>query len=123
MDAKHWSDAIASFDGAKNLATDPAVRIRLDLETIVSMEALGKKPEASALALSAASGLPPGPQKDLFTQFETGPSPTPPVEPIALTGPVPEASPAATLPPATPAGTPEPASTPPPPPLIPELRP
>ena len=123
MDAKDWSGAIASFDAAGKLAPGPAVRIRLDLETIVSLQALGKNLEASALALSAASGLPPGPQTDLFTQFETGPSPTPPVEPIALAGPMPEASPAATLPPETPAGTPEPISTPPPPPPIPELRP
>ena len=123
MDAKDWSGAIVSFDAAGKLASDPAVRIRLDLETIVSLQALGKKPEASARALSAASGLPPGPQKDLFTQFTTGPLPTPSVEPIALAGPVPAVSPAAPLLPATPSGTPKPGSPPPPPPPIPKLRP
>jgi len=125
MDAKRWSDAIANFDQAKILATDPAVRVRLDLETIVSLQALDLRPAASVLARQAADGLPPGPRKDLFTQFEAGPAPAPSVEPIALSGPVPDSSPAAALPAASPAATPEPtpASTPPPPPPIPELRP
>jgi len=125
MDAKHWSDAIASFDAAKNLAADPAVKIRLDLETIVSLQALDLRGATSVLARESASGLPPGPRKDLFTQFETGPAPVPTVEHIALSGPVPDPSPTVLLPSATPASTPEPTpvSAPPPPPPIPELRP
>ena len=126
MDARRWSDAIASFDEAKVLATDPAVRIRLDLETIVSLQALDLRPAASVLARESAAGLTPGPRKELFTQFELGPAPAPHVEPIALSGPVPESSPAATLPAASPAAPPEPTpiiATPPPPPPIPELRP
>ena len=116
MDAKDWSGAIESFTGAGKFTTDPSVRIRMDLETIVSLQALGKKSEAGALALAASAGILPGPRKDLFLQFVTVPVPTPTVEPIALSGPMPEASPAVALPSATPAGTP-------PPPPIPELRP
>jgi uncharacterized protein (TIGR03790 family) len=128
MDAKDWAGAIASFAAARKLATDPAVTIRLDLETIVSLQALGKKTEASELAQSASSGLPLGPRKDLFSQFEIGPAPTPAADPIALSsGPVPEASPAMPVPATTQASTPEPTPTPepppPPPPPIPELRP
>lgn len=128
IDARDWAGAIASFDAARKLTTDPAVRVRLELETIVSLQALGRKTEASVLAQSASSGLPPGPQKELFSQFTIGPVPTPTVEPIALSsGPVPEASPSVPLPTATPPGTPEPTPTPepppPPPPPIPELRP
>ena len=125
MDAKCWSDAIASFDAAKILATDPAVRIRLDLETIVSLQALDLRPAASVLARESAARLPPGPRKELFAQFETAPAPVPPVEPIALSGPVPESSPATALPAASPVATPEPTpvATPPPPPPVPELRP
>jgi hypothetical protein len=128
MDAKDWAGAIASFDEARKLTTDPAVSVRLDLETIVSLQALGKKTEAGVLAQSVSSGLPPGPRKELFSQFAIGPVPTPTVEPIALSsGPVPGASPSVTLPAATPPGTPDPTPTPepppPPPPPIPELRP
>lgn len=125
MDAKHWSDAIASFDAAKKLTIDPAVRIRLDLETVVSLQALDLRGAASVLARQAVEGLPPGPRKDLFTQFETGPAPVPAMEPIALSGPVPDASPAVSIPSATPPSTPEPTpvTAPPPPPPIPELRP
>ena len=128
MDAKDWAGAIASFDEARKLTVDPGVRVRLELETIVSLQALGKKTEAGLLAQSASSGLPPGPRKELFSQFLIGPVPTPTVEPIALSsGPVPEASPSAPVPTATQASTPEPAPTPqpppPPPPPVPELRP
>ncbi|MCK9588660.1 MAG: TIGR03790 family protein [Terrimicrobiaceae bacterium] len=123
MDAKDWSGAIASFDEARKLAADPAVRIRLELETIVSLQALGKKTEATALALAASSGLPPGPGRELFSQFVIGPLPAPSVGPIALSGPVPEDSPSAPLPSATPADMPTPVPTPPPPPPIPEMRP
>jgi len=125
MDAKRWSDAIASFDAAKILAADPAVRIRLDLETVISLQSLGLRGAASVLARESAAGLPPGPQKELFTQFETGPAPVSPMGPISLTGPVPEASPTPALPAITHAATPEPTpvSPPPPPPPIPELRP
>jgi len=126
MDAKDWGGAIASFDDARKLTTDPAVRVRLELETIVSLQALGKKTEAGVLAQAASSGLPPGPRRELFSQFAIGPIPSPTVEPIGLSsGPVPEASPSVALPtvtpPATPEPTPEPA--PPSPPPIPELRP
>ena len=125
MDAKHWSDAIASFDAAKILATDPAVRIRLDLETVVSLKSLDLRGAASVLARESAAGLPPGPRKELFTPFETGPAPVSPLGPISLSGPVPEASPSPSLRTPAPTATPEPTplSTPPPPPPIPELRP
>ncbi|MEI8312305.1 MAG: TIGR03790 family protein [Verrucomicrobiota bacterium] len=126
MDAKDWSGAVASFEEAGKLAANPSVRIRLDLETIVSLRALGKKQEAAALAQVAASGLPDGPRKGLFAQFLTGPLPAPSVEPIALSKPLPDYSPAVPLPTATPAITPEPTPEPTPlpsPPLIPELRP
>lgn len=130
MDAKDWAGAIASFDEARKLTTDPAVSARLDLETIVSLQSLGKRTEAGALAQAAAAGLQPGPRKELFSPFVIGPIPSPTVEPIALSsGPVPEASPSVTIPAATPPGTPEPTPAPtpepppPPPPAIPELRP
>lgn len=125
MDAKDWAGAVASFDEARKLTPVPDVRLRLELETIVSLQALGKKTEAGALAQAASLGLPPGPRKNLFSRFVIGPVPTPTVEPIALSGPVPEPSPAVSIPAATPPATPEPppVSPPPPPPPIPELRP
>ena len=127
MDAKDWSGAVSSFEDAGKLAHNPAVRSRIDLETIVSLRALGKKQEAAAIAQAASFGLPSGPLKDLFSPFITGPVPAPSVEPIALAGPVPDSSPAAIpLPSAAPAGTPEPTpetAPPPQPPPIPELRP
>lgn len=125
MDAKDWAGAVASFDAASKLTPAPDVRLRLDLETIISLQALGKKTEAGALAQAASLGLPPGPRKNLFSRFMTGPVPTPTVEPIALSGPVPEPSPAVSIPSATPFATPDPppVSPPPPPPPIPELRP
>ena len=133
MDAKDWSGAVSSFEEAGKLARNPAVRARIDLESIVSLRALGKKQEASAVAQAASFGLPPGPLKELFSPFVTGPVPTPSAEPIALAGPVPDSTPAVPLPAATPAGTPEPISeptpeptpvpAPPPPPPLPELRP
>jgi uncharacterized protein (TIGR03790 family) len=122
-----WSGALASFEEATKLAKDPAVRIRLDLESIRAFLALGKKPDAIALALSATTGLPPGPRRDLFAQFSTGPLPSPSIKPIGLTEPVPEAR---AMPTAsctaveetpTPPTTPEPTPLPPPP--IPQLRP
>lgn len=120
--------ALASFDLALNLAKDPATRIRLDLESIQTLLALGRRPDAAARALSATSGLPPGPRRDLFARFSTGPLPSPSIEPIGLSGPVPEATPApAATPDAVPAATAEPAPTPEPTPLpmppLPELRP
>ena len=127
MDAKDWAGAVTSFDQAGKIATDPAVRIRLDLETIIALQAQGKKTEATALALASSSALLPGPRKDLFAQFATIPLPTPTAAPIALTGPVPEVAPSA--PAATPFQAAEPVPTvtppptPPPPPPIPELRP
>ena len=127
MDAKDWAGAVTSFDQAGKIATDPAVRIRLDLETIIALQAQGKKTEATALALASSSALLPGPRKDLFVQFATIPLPTPTAAPIALTGPVPEVAPSA--PAATPFQAAEPVPTvtppptPPPPPPIPELRP
>ena len=125
MDAKDWAAAVASFDEARKLTPVPAVRLRLELETIVSLQGLGKRTEAGALAQSASSGLPPGPAKNLFSRFMIGPVPTPSVAPIALSGPVPEPSPAVSIPSATPVPTPEPAPVlpPPPPPPVPELRP
>lgn len=129
MDARDWSGAVASFGEALKYATNPPVRVRLDLETIVSLRAIGKKQEAAALAQVAASGLPDGPRRGLFAQFITGPAPSPTVEPIALTKPLPDYTPSAPVPTprpsATPSPTPEPTPEPPPPqpPLIPELRP
>ncbi|MFA7342729.1 MAG: TIGR03790 family protein [Terrimicrobiaceae bacterium] len=125
MDAKDWPGAITCFEEAGKLSAAPPARIRLDLETIVSLQALGRKQQATALAEEAASGLPPGPQKALFSQFMTGPLPTPSVEPIALAGPFPNSSPPVSLPTETPATTPEPTPVPelPPPPPVPELRP
>ncbi|MFZ4777276.1 MAG: TIGR03790 family protein, partial [Terrimicrobiaceae bacterium] len=130
MDAGNWSGAISSFDEAAKLAIAPRVRIRINLETIVSLQALGKRSEATALALASVSGLAPGPQRDLFSKFATGPLPAPSVEPIALSGPVPEgspilpaasATPESTPPPPTPEPTPIPTPLPPPP--LPDLRP
>lgn len=128
MDAANWSGAIESFDEASKLAVAPRVRLRIDLEMIVSLRALGKKSEAAALALAAVSGLAPGPQRDLFSQFATGPLPAPSVEPIALSGPVPEGSPAVPAAAATPVSTPPPPEptpepTPLPPPPLPEFKP
>ncbi|MEI8387907.1 MAG: TIGR03790 family protein, partial [Verrucomicrobiota bacterium] len=93
MDAKDWSGAVSSFEEAGKLARNPAVRSRIDLESIVSLRALGKKQEASAVAQAASFGLPPGPLKELLSPFVTGPVPAPSAEPIALAGPVPDSTP------------------------------
>lgn len=134
MDAENWTGALESFDAAEKLTSNPAVRIRLDLETIASLLALGKKSEASAIALAASSGLPAGPRKELFSKFIASPLSTPGTQPGKAEGPVteglqspppatdrlsPTSSPSAT---ATPeAVTPTPTPLPPPP--LPELRP
>ncbi len=129
MDAKDWPGALSSFKEAGKIATDPAVRIRLDLETIVSLQALGKQTEATGLAQTASSSLPPGPRRELFSQFLTAPVATPSEEPIGLSRPLPDSPPRVPLPTPTPASTPDPTPeptpepTPPPPPPIPELRP
>ena len=117
MDAKDWSGAVSSFEEAGKLAHSSAVRARIDLESIVSLRALGKKQEATAVAQAASFGLPPSSLKDLFSPFMPGPVPAPSVEPIALSKPLPDYSPAVALPTATPASTP---AQPPP---LPELRP
>ncbi|MEI6279334.1 MAG: TIGR03790 family protein [Verrucomicrobiae bacterium] len=128
-DTGDWTGALASFEEATKLAKDPAVRIRIDLETIQALLALGKKTDASGLALAATSGLPPGPRRDLFAKFSTGPLPEPSIAPIGLTGPVPEATtaPPVRFPAVQSTPTPEPASppesAPPLPPPIPQLRP
>ena len=122
-----WADALESFEAALSLTKSPAVRIRLDLESIQALLSLGRKTDATRLALAATAGLPPGPQHDLFSPFASVPVPPPTIEPIGLTGPVPEAvsSPAGNTeasPPAQPApATPEPTPLPPPP--LPQLRP
>ncbi|MEI6072829.1 MAG: TIGR03790 family protein, partial [Verrucomicrobiae bacterium] len=101
--AGDWAGALASFEDAMKLAKDPAIRIRLDLESIQAMLALGKKTDAAALAFAATTGLPPGPRHDLFAQFSIGPLPAPSIEPIGLAGPVPEATSAPSVsPPAAP---------------------
>lgn len=125
--AGNWADALSSFEDALSLAKSPAVRIRLDLESIQALLSLGRKPDATRLALAAAAGLPPGAQRDLFSPFASVPLPPPSIEPIGLTGPVPEATaaPAGTgevAPPPPPVpSTPEPTPLPPPP--LPQLRP
>lgn len=124
--AGSWADALKSFDDALSLAKSPAVRMRLDLESIQALLALGRKPDATRLALAASAGLPPGPQRDLFSQFASVPLPQPSIEPIGLTGPVPESAPGASAsteaPPASSVpATPEPTPLPPPP--LPQLRP
>jgi uncharacterized protein (TIGR03790 family) len=130
--------ALASFEQALALAKDPDTRIRLDLESAQTLLALGRRPDAAARALSATAGLAPGPQRDLFARFSTGPLPSPSIQPIGLSGPVPEATqpteatmvtapvpePSSEPEPASPAGptpapTPEPTPLPPPP--LPEL--
>lgn len=134
MDAGDWTGALESLDAAGKLATNPEVKIRLDLETIVSLEALGKKSEATAIALATSSKLPEGPQKSLFSKFLPAPLPANPTPAPETSGPSPEylsmpsqqapasapsASPSAT--PNPPPPTPEPAPLAPPP--LPELRP
>ncbi|MEI6035002.1 MAG: TIGR03790 family protein, partial [Verrucomicrobiae bacterium] len=84
--AGDWAGAQASLEVAMNLAKDPAVRTRLDLEDIQALLALGKKADATGRALAATAGLPPGPRRDLFAQFSAGPLPEPPTAPIGLTG-------------------------------------
>lgn len=127
MDAKDWPGAISDFEQARKLTADAAVKVRLNLETIASLEALGKKTEAIALALSASAELLPGPRKALFSQFAAQPLPAPPVEPMGLAESVLEPSvpvPAASATPeSTPVPTPTPAPTPLPPPPLPEMRP
>jgi len=124
--AGSWADALKSFDDALSLAKSPVVRMRLDLESIQALLALGRKPDATRLALAASAGLPPGPQRDLFSQFASVPLPPPSIEPIGLTGPVPESAPGVSTnieaPPASSAPvTPEPTPLPTPP--LPQLRP
>ncbi len=124
--AGDWAGALASFEGASKLAKDPAIRIRLGLEMIQSMLALGKKPDATVLALSATAGMPPGPSKDLFAPFATGPLPSPCIEPIGFENHVPEATATPTVATPTVATVPTPEPAPqalPLPPPIPTLRP
>jgi hypothetical protein len=87
MNAKDWEGAIASFAQARKLTSDPAVQARLDFETIACLEALGKKAEVLELAAHAAEKLPPGPRKDLFTQFLPPPPPSPSPSPSTTPSP------------------------------------
>lgn len=121
--AGEWADALASFQAALPLAKDPAVRTRLELESIQALIALGRKPDAVQIALSATEGMPAGAARDLFAQFTNGPRPAPSIEPIGLAAAIPEpvSTPPAPTPSPTPSPTPEPTPLPPPP--LPELRP
>ena len=128
LGASDWQGALASFQQAAGVASNPLVRLRLSLESIQALAALNRIPEADALARTATVGLPPGAQKNLFAGFLTAPAPTPSVAPMGLSGPieVSAATPApAALPDSTPTPTPPPTPTPTPlpPPPLPELRP
>jgi len=128
LGASDWQGALASFQQAAGVASNPLVRLRLSLESIQALAALNRIPEADALARTATDGLPPGAQKNLFAGFLTAPAPTPSVAPMGLSGPieVSAATPApAPLPESTPTPTPPPTPTPTPlpPPPLPELRP
>lgn len=119
MDAKDWTGALESLRLAGKLAAGQPSQIRIDLETIATLQALGKESEATELARASASTLLPGPQKNLFSKF--GPAPSPSVAPIALAEDSPgEVSPA---PSPTPSPEPTPDATPLPPPPLPELTP
>lgn len=137
MDVKDWAGALASLGSARDLTKNPAVGIRLDLESVVALRASGKIPEAQALAQSASVALPPGAQKNLFVPFLPPPPPTPVPDPSAGAAPMPgqpSSTPVSTpepspvfIPAPTPTPTPTPTATPipppPPPPPIPEMRP
>ncbi len=137
MDENDWAGAVESFASARALASSPAVRIRLDLESVVSLKALGKNAEATALAQTASAALEPGPQKDLFQGFLPAPPPAtempleshpqPPADQAPMkTITTPPTTPTLPTPTPTPEPTPEPTPTPTPvplPPAIPEMRP
>ena len=77
VDAGETAPALASFQEATALAKEPAVRRRLNLETITALQALGRKSEATALALAVSSQCAPGPRQNLFLQFLPTPTPSP----------------------------------------------
>lgn len=126
FDAGQTADALQSFQAAAALTVSTAIKLRLDLEMITALRTLGRSDEAARLAATAVGSSTPGPRQNLFLQaagqqIPATPSPTP----IALTQPIPEATPGSTAPPpaATPTPTPTPAPTPLPPPPIPDLHP
>ena len=87
-DAGNHAQALASFQDATLLAKEPAVRLRLNFETLTALQALGRKAEAQELALAVSSKCSPGPRKALFLQFL--PPPAPSAFPTALqTMPIP----------------------------------
>ena len=124
FDAGARSDALTSFQAAAKLAKDPQVQLRINLEMIGTLRALGRANEATVLANATASKMAPGPQRDLLIPFEGPVAATPTPTPIALSSPLPEITPLPTATPtATPSSTPKPRGTPLPPPPIPDLQP
>ncbi len=117
MDAKDWTGALESLQLAGRLAAGRPSQIRIDLETITTLQALGKESDAAELARTASSALPPGPQKNLFAKFDPPPAPSEP--PIALA----EALPGEVAVQPEPSPEPTPAATPLPPPPLPVLTP
>lgn len=99
--AGEFAAAIGSFREAADIAKDPAVRFRIKYETVLSLLAMGRKADATTMALAAAGLCAPGPRQELFLQAVAEPTPVPTPEPATAPS---DAKPAASP---SPAGTPK----------------
>ncbi len=113
--------ALKSFEAAATLTAAPAVKLRIDLERMAALRALGRLSDATALAETSAAQAPNPAVQQLLRSEETA-VPSTADAPSLLAGEMPSSVPAAT---ATPSPTPDPtpAPTPLPPPVLPVLPP
>lgn len=78
QDAKDYEAALKNFREALQMTSDLDVRVRLNLEILACMVALGKADKAEVLARAVIDAMPEGPARGIFGKFLPPPPPAPP---------------------------------------------